>query len=108
MKYETHNDNDLDISGTHLQGYILCHYSDLVAAFGEPQAGSGKTDAEWVIRFEDGTLGTIYNWKNGQNYLGRSGPSVTAIRDWNIGGLSKAVVQHIHDAVHHARARVAA
>jgi hypothetical protein len=108
MIYETHNDNEIDASGTHLQGYILCHYTDLVAAFGAHEPGSDKTDAEWVIRFEDGLIGTIYNWKNGQNYNGRHGTPITAIRDWNIGGMKKEVVQRIHDAVHHARARVAA
>jgi hypothetical protein len=45
-----------------------------------------KCDAEWYVEFDDGTVATIYNWKNGRNYLGDDAPPVEAITSWNIGG----------------------
>lgn len=82
------------VSGTHLQGYIYEDYDRLVEAFGEPSEGDGyKVDAEWIIEFDDGTVATIYNWKNGRNYCGGDGLDVEAITDWHIGGRSKRAVE---------------
>lgn len=86
MKYQTHNDlRQIDVSGTCLRGYCPegTTYEDLVRAFGEPFGGCGKTDWEWAILFEDGTVATIYNWKDGPSY-GGAGPH--AERSWHIGG----------------------
>ena len=89
--FETHNDQYIDANGTCLQGYINAHYSQLVDIFGEPTESDGyKVDAEWYIEFEDGTVGTIYNWKNGPNYLGDEGTLVEYITQWNVGGKHSA------------------
>ena len=76
------------INGTCLQGYINTSYRDLVECFGEPHCdGDGyKVDAEWMLRFEDGTVATIYNWKDGKNYCGEDGLAVEDITEWHIGG----------------------
>jgi beta-mannanase len=77
--------------GTSLQGYVDASYAELVAAFGEPNAGNDgyKTDAEWVLLDTDTlTLVTLYNYKDGRNYLRAQGKPVEAIRDWHIGGKS--------------------
>ena len=85
--FETHNDISINSNGTCLQGYINAHYYDLLETFGEPTESDGyKVDAEWRIEFEDGTVATIYNWKNGPNYCGADGTPVEYITEWNVGG----------------------
>jgi hypothetical protein len=85
--FETHNDTEVGINRTCLQGYINAHYYRLVDFFGEPMESDGyKTDAEWQIEFEDGTVATVYNWKNGLNYCGADGTPVEYITEWNVGG----------------------
>lgn len=75
------------LNGTSLQGYIDISYKELVDKLGKPQDGDGyKVDAEWIVEFEDGTVATIYNYKDGKNYNGSSGTPKTKIRDWHIGG----------------------
>jgi hypothetical protein len=81
MKYKTHNtDKSFSIVGTSLMGYCDANttYAELVACFGEPETDidGEKVDAEWCIKFEDGTIATIYNYKNGRNYLGKEGMDV--------------------------------
>lgn len=89
MKYDT-SISDYEVNGTHLQGHINCRYDDLVRSFGKPRPGDEyKVDAEWVIKFEDGTVATVYNWKNGIAYCGRDGLDVEEITEWNIGGHNK-------------------
>jgi hypothetical protein len=58
-----------------------------------------KSDAEWIVQFEDGLVATIYNYKNGMNYCGSEGTPTHRITDWNIGGYDTAVVAHIIDAL---------
>ena len=83
----------IDINGTSLQGQITANYDDLVRAFGAPLAGDDyKTDAEWAVQV-NGTVATVYNWKNGPAYGGPDGTPVARITRWNIGGRSYAAVE---------------
>lgn len=84
------------IAGTYLQGYVRATYAELRAAFGRPTNGDGyKIDACWVIQ-EGDVVATVYNYKNGRNYLGkRRGTPKTRITEWNIGGRSRAAVDLI-------------
>lgn len=87
MKFQTHNDKQVNSGGTFLIAEIKTSYSKLVSLFGEPTVGDEyKIDAEWEIEFEDGTVATIYNWKDGKNYCGSDGLNVQNIKDWHIGG----------------------
>jgi len=96
--------NSNDANGTHLQGYIDASYSELCTTFGEPSEGCGyKTDAEWVLKFDDGTIATIYNYKDGKAYLGEDGLPKQDIRDWHIGGFNKKAVELVTDAIAKAR-----
>ena len=84
-----------DIDGTHLQGYIHATYYQLLEAFGKPHDnGDGyKTDVEWAFKFADGTVATLYNWKNGKNYLGEAeGLELNDIYEWHVGGNSDKAV----------------
>lgn len=76
------------VNGTHLQGYVRSSYDNLVELFGPPTSnGDGyKTDVEWTLEFEDGTVATIYNWKNGRNYCKDAGLPVEMMTEWNVGG----------------------
>ncbi len=90
MNFKTHNDIDVDINMTSLQGHMTVDFQNLVKVFGEPKTDvMDKTDAEWAIEFEDGTIASIYNYKTGNNYLGSSGTPVEEITDWHVGGHNK-------------------
>ena len=100
MRFETHNNSDASSTGTYLQGYMSCGYKDIVRIFGEPGGCDGyKVDAHWTIRFSDGEIATVYNWKNGRNYCGYDGLDVEDIRNWNIGGRNPDVVERIKNLV---------
>lgn len=69
-------------SGTSLMGYVATSYKDLIAVFGPPtfvdDSGDAKVSAEWCLKFIDGTVATIYDWKE------ESTPE--DLYDWHIGG----------------------
>ena len=85
-----------NVGGTFLQGYIKASYEQLVKTFGEPHDPDGdnyKTDVEWAFEFADCTVATIYNWKNGHNYLGEAeGLELNDIYERHVGGFSEKAV----------------
>ncbi len=98
MKWRTHNDKAIDTVGTHGQGTIQAGYEVLEQLLGKPLWGDGdKTDAEWAIEYEDGVVVTIYNWKDGRNYLGEAGYNVEDITIWHIGGMSPLALERIQN-----------
>lgn len=100
MNYKTHNDAPINIDGTHLQGYVTANYADLCSLFGAPTESDGlKVDAEWQVQFTDGVVATIYNWKDGPNYMGKHGTPVHLITHWHVGGTSKHPVARIEQLV---------
>lgn len=86
-----------DFSGTCLQGQVNTTYEKLVSRFGEPTCAGDeyKVQAEWCLRFADGTVATIYDWKEGDAYCGEGeGKKPEAVTDWHIGGHNdKAVIR---------------
>ena len=74
MKFTT----DASVNGTSLKGYVTATYAELVARFGEPERGGDKTTAEWALAFEDGTVATIYDWKEYETPMGEY--------NWHVGG----------------------
>lgn len=80
------------IIGTSLQGYVTADYSELCKAFGSPGNGDGyKIDAQWIV--EDGEIvATVYNYKDGPNYMGEDGRPVRDIMDWHIGGKDERAI----------------
>ena len=98
--FKTHNEKNINTNGTSLQGEINVSYQKLIELFGEPTPSDEyKSDAEWEIEFEDGTIATIYNWKNGKNYLGENGSDVEDIRNWHIGGFNKKAVELVEEII---------
>lgn len=96
MNYMTHNQTAVSTDGSCLQGEINATYEELTNLFGAPTGGDGyKVDAYWQIKYEDGTVATVYNWKDGKNYCGESGTPVEQITDWHIGGHSERAATHV-------------
>lgn len=87
-------------TGTSLMGRIDVSYKELVNIFGKPNelGDDYKVDAMWLIFTPDG-VATIYNYKDGKNYLGNEGLAIKDITDWHIGGKNKEVVTWIKKAV---------
>ena len=83
--------------GTSLMGYITISYSVLVEKLGEPNVGSYKTDAEWVVEFDNGDIATVYNYKDGKNYNGAGGLETIDITEWHIGGSNQNVRRWLTD-----------
>jgi hypothetical protein len=102
MKFKVRESSGAPINagGTSLIGQINTTYKRLVEVFGYPDNGDGyKTDAEWTLWFEDGTIATIYNYKDGKNYKGSDGLKVKDITDWHIGGHSPIAEKRVKDAL---------
>jgi len=67
-------------------------YRELVELFGEPHTkdiDNYKSDAKWSIRFDNVSF-SIYNYKDGINYLKDEGTEVEFITNWHIGGEYKS------------------
>tara|TARA_R100001163_G_scaffold64723_1_gene59661 strand:- start:367 stop:678 length:312 start_codon:yes stop_codon:yes gene_type:complete len=100
MTFETHNETTVLSGGTCLQGYITIDFDKLVAVFGEPCEGDQyKVDWEWEIEFDDGTVATVYNWKNGPSYCGEQGLNQYQIKEWHVGGRSRTAVNLVENAL---------
>lgn len=92
--------------GTHLQGCIVETYDRLVEIFGEPNFDGDeyKVQKEWAIKFEDGTVATIYDWKEGDCYNGAgNGKHYTKVTDWHVGGAAKKALFYVNETLegHH-------
>lgn len=87
MKFTTDNNSGC---GTSLQGKMSAYYHQLVEVFGEPDGGGDKTTVEWCLEFEDGTIATIYDWKEYETPMG--------LHRWHIGGKNKSAVFAVMDA----------
>lgn len=104
IKAVVHREGSSKANGTSLQDYMKITYRELVEAFGEPLGPSAddKVAAEWHVSLYDGYANwsgpesgfvTIYNYKDGKNYLGANGLNIEDITDWHIGGKALA---HVH------------
>ena len=98
------NDKSSHRHGTSYLGEVYADYDLLISKFGEPTDSFDgyKSDAEWIIEFEGGTVATIYNWKDGKNYRGEDGLSKEAIKEWHIGGVRACVVEWVKDYLFHS------
>ena len=87
------------IDGTSLKGRVLTTFNKLVAAFGEPcihlkPSQYEKVTIEWKLRFPNGAIATIYDWK-GYGYQ----PAGDEEYEWKIGGHSSQAVGLVKDAL---------
>ena len=87
----------MNANGTSLQGFIEADYATLVQLFGDPDPGDGyKTQVDWAFELYDENFGnvivTIYDWKQGEGYVGPGGKRPEEITVWNVGGRDKAAL----------------
>lgn len=85
MKFETVK-SYADYSGGHLVGYFNATRREIESIFGAPtytdNSESEKVTVEWVVKFEDGTYATIYDWKRYEEGT----PKMDEVYEWHIGG----------------------
>lgn len=80
---------------TSLQGYVRTDFDTLVKVFGKPDYQSEfsgeKVTCEWTLKFSDGTVATIYDYKT----------DVTPISDydWHVGGFNKYAVKRVQECL---------
>lgn len=83
---------DANSNMTSLQGYITAYYHQIEEIFGEPDHRNGdKTTVEWCLQFDDGTVATIYDWKEYETPFGKY--------RWHIGGRNQDAVDRIYEAM---------
>lgn len=84
MRFEPYPNIDM----SSLQGHVKTTYNKLVEVFGEPHyRGDGKVTCEWNLRFVDGTIATIYDYKCDETPMGEY--------EWHIGGYNNFAVKRV-------------
>jgi len=76
---------NIEASGTSLMGNVIATRELLESVFGYPnfeEDGYDKVTTEWVIRFDDGLIATIYDWKRYE----QGAPGVNEVYAWHVGG----------------------
>jgi|ERR1035437_6161397 hypothetical protein len=98
-----------DISNVRFQESLRARYDELVEAFGGPNAPealySQESDVRWTITGQDGTVATIYNWKDGPAYLGSRGTPVEDLCDWHVAGHDRRAVELVQAVLEAKRAK---
>jgi len=90
MDFFTSQQQPIETAGSHGIGVIEASYNMIKTAFGDPCGSDDyKVQVEWAIQFEDGTIATIYDWKQGDLYNGEgNGTHFSKVEEWHIGGFS--------------------
>lgn len=96
----------INANGTSLKGKLVSTREELTKVFGKPEFyGEGnKITVEWKIKFDNGLIATIYDWKRYEKGL----PSENELYEWHIGGMSYDVVSLVRDMIHRANTDVIA
>ena len=95
MEFKTGNDLDATGTGSSLQGYVTTTRSALIETFGMPTFMSDdeydKVTTEWVIKFENQVIATIYDWKRYEE----GAPALNEVYEWHIGGYNELAVTQV-------------
>ena len=89
-----------DSENTSLQGYVTTTRSALIETFGMPafitdEAGWEKVTTEWIIKFDNGIVATIYDWKRYEE----GAPSLNEVYEWHIGGNNDLAVSQVRSVL---------
>lgn len=99
MEFRTGNDLDTTGTGSCLQGYVTATRSSLIETFGMPtytdDSESEKITTDWLIKFEDGTIANIYDWKRYEE----GPPALNEVYEWHIGGYTKDAVSRVQETL---------
>jgi hypothetical protein len=86
------------VGGTSLRGYVSASRKKLIETFGEPclfqPSTLDKVQIEWCLQFGDGTVATVYDWKQ----YGHIPPEDEVVQ-WNVGGFSGFALDQVKDAL---------
>jgi hypothetical protein len=84
-----------NINMTGLKGEFPITYGELVEIFGTPDRGPNadmdKTSCEWHLKFDDGTIASIYDWKMGRTPYHEY--------EWHIGGHTAAAWERVVECI---------
>lgn len=84
-----------EINGTSHQDTIIATEAELTAVFGEPnRERTNRTTTDWRLRFEDGTIATIYDYFHAN--------SRGDCQEWSIGGSGRASAERVRDTLREA------
>lgn len=90
-KFTTKNVNS---SGTALEGYVTTTRAQIEEVLGTPQENHDsyeKVTTEWSIKFDDGLIATIYDWKR----YGSGAPLDNERYEWHVGGTNENVLPRV-------------
>lgn len=82
--------NKINSLGICLKGYVQTTYDFLCEKLGEPNlkpSGDKKVKCQWTVKFEDGSIGTVYDWKT------KEVPK--EMYNWQIGGTNLDVLDKL-------------
>lgn len=87
--------------GLSWKGDVEATYDQLVRAFGAPahgpddlRGGDNKVSCEFVLKFDDGTIATVHDWKEPRTRIdGKTVRSETI--EWSVGGFTTDAVNHV-------------
>jgi hypothetical protein len=92
-----------DVNNTSLRGFIEATLNELIQAFGKPHldhpSAHEKVNYEWLLKFEDGTIATVYDWKR---YTNEPLKNNEIIR-WCVGGFEKRAQEIVNEIVKKAK-----
>ena len=88
--------NGIEVNGSSYRGVVNTTYEKLVTVFGPPQEGPhdrtlDKITCEWRLRFEDGDIVTIYDWKETDTPMGEYERHVGGFRSTALEKVTKAL-----------------
>ena len=87
--------NQANANMTSYKGKVNITYAELVEIFGAPDRGphdlGDKVTCNWELKFDDGTVATIYDWKMSDTPMGEY--------EWHIGGHSLTAVDRVVDCI---------
>ena len=109
MDFITSQQQPIETAGSHLIGVVVASYDMIKTAFGNPCGAFDdyKSQVEWEIQFEDGTIATIYDWKEGDCYHGEGqGTHFSKVTEWHIGGFNQKAEDRVLEVLASIKAMV--
>lgn len=84
------------VSGTSLVGNVWATFDELERVFGKPTYGpddnvDDKVTCEWNLKFSDGTIATVYDWREYRTPRDRY--------EWHVGGMNRRAVDRVMETL---------